>query len=329
MTSDIRPDISIVVCTYNRAEMLRDALASLYDLTTDGRFTYEIVVIDNASPDHTQQVIAVAAQESNAPLRGDYESRKGIVAARNRGLKEAKGRWIAFFDDDQIADPRWLAELFKLASEKQCRCVGGAVYLKLPEGCTRKLAPTVRMILGESIWSDQPLRYGGRITPGCGNLMVERNVFDAVGGFDDAVGGRGEDTDLFRRLDQAGIEAWFAPAAIIHHVTPPQRLAEPYLLKIANYMGDEIAGHQRRVLGSVRFAARWMFKALRHAAWYSPCYLLARLTSAEAALGWRCQLAISGSYLRRGCQDTWPQPATTQPATTQPSLAPRQPAKAL
>lgn len=325
MTNDIQPDISIVVCTYNRAEMLRDALASLYDLATDGRFTYEIVVIDNASPDHTQQVIAAAAGQSPAPLRGAYEPRKGIVAARNRGLNEAQGRWIAFFDDDQIADPRWLAELISLAEAKQCRCVGGAVYLKLPEVCPRKLAATVRMILGESIWSDQPLRYGGRITPGCGNLMVERSVFDEVGGFDDAVGGRGEDTDLFRRIDRAGIEAWFAPAAIIHHVTPPERLAEPYLLKIANYMGDEIAGHQRQQLGSVRFAARWIVKALRHVAWYRPRYMIARmLGDAEAALGWRCQLAISGSYLRRGCQDRWPQQKISEN-----SLAPRQPAKAL
>ena len=50
------PDISIVVCTQNRAEMLRGALASLYDLATNG-FAYEIVVIDNGSKDHTQQVI--------------------------------------------------------------------------------------------------------------------------------------------------------------------------------------------------------------------------------------------------------------------------------
>ncbi|MDX1944666.1 MAG: glycosyltransferase [Pirellulaceae bacterium] len=329
MTTDNSPDISIVVCTFNRAEMLQGALASLANLATDGRFTYEIVVIDNASPDHTAQVIAAAAGQSQAPLRGAYEPKQGIVAARNRGLKEARGRWIAFFDDDQIADPRWLAELFALATAKQCRCVGGAVYLQLPKGCSRQLAPTVRMILGESIWSDQPLRYGGRITPGCGNLMVERSVFAEVGGFDDAVGGRGEDTDLFRRIDRAGIEAWFAPGGIIHHVTPAVRLTDPYLLKIARYMGDEIAGHQRRALGGARFATRWLLKAARHIGWYWPRYLLARLGNGEAALGWRCQLAISGSYLRRGWRDLWPQPAIVQPTTAQPAIASHQPAKAL
>src|SRR5262245_8681240 len=118
-------DISIVVCTQNRAEMLRGALASLFDLATDD-FAYEIVVVDNGSTDHTQQVIAVAAAQSCYPLRGVYEPEKGIVPARNRGIREADGRWIAFFDDDQLADVRWLAELYRGANEKRCSVVGGA-----------------------------------------------------------------------------------------------------------------------------------------------------------------------------------------------------------
>jgi glycosyltransferase involved in cell wall biosynthesis len=65
-------DISIVVCTQNRAAMLRGALASLYDLDADG-CNYEIVVVDNGSTDGTQKVIAAAAAESKHPLRGVYE----------------------------------------------------------------------------------------------------------------------------------------------------------------------------------------------------------------------------------------------------------------
>src|SRR6476661_2567590 len=113
-------DISIVVCTQNRAEMLRGALASLYDLSTNG-FTYEAVVIDSGSKDHTQQVIAKAAVESRHPLRCVFEPEKGIVPARNRGLREARGHWIAFFDDDQLADGQWLAELYRGAADKRCR----------------------------------------------------------------------------------------------------------------------------------------------------------------------------------------------------------------
>src|SRR5262245_47422516 len=133
-----QPDISIVVCTQNRAEMLRGALASLYDLATNG-FSCEIIVIDNGSRDYTQQVISAATIESRHPLRGVLEPEKGIVPARNRGIREARGRWIAFFDDDQLADIRWLAELHRGANEKRCRVVGGSVYLCFTDECTRRL----------------------------------------------------------------------------------------------------------------------------------------------------------------------------------------------
>ena len=186
------PDISIVVCTFNRAAMLRQALASLSDLATGGQFQCEIVVIDNASTDDTQQAIAAARLTSKHPLRGIRESEKGIVPARNRGVREARGRWIAFFDDDQLADPQWLVELRRGAAERQCRVVGGAVHLALPDNSSRQLDATVRMLLGESILSDRPLPYGGRITPGCGNLMIERSVFEEVGVFERTVSGRGE-----------------------------------------------------------------------------------------------------------------------------------------
>src|SRR2546423_1428459 len=127
-------DISIVVCTQNRAPMLRAALASLCELTAD-EFTYEIVVIDNGSTDETQQIIAGAAHESKHPLRGIHEPEKGIVPARNRGIRESRGRWIAFFDDDQLADRQWLAVLYQGACTEQCRVVGGAVHLALPDQC--------------------------------------------------------------------------------------------------------------------------------------------------------------------------------------------------
>src|SRR4029077_10495906 len=100
------PNVSIVVCTHNRAAMLRDALESLLRIETAGKFSYEIVVVDNASTDGTAQTVASLRQTAPV-LRYVYEAKKGIATARNRGLRESKGEWIAFFDDDQLADPRW------------------------------------------------------------------------------------------------------------------------------------------------------------------------------------------------------------------------------
>src|SRR5262249_39190598 len=141
-------DVSVVICTYNRDHFLREALASIKALATDGSIRHEIVVIDNASTDHTSQVIAEAARDSPVPLRGVYEPKPGIGPARNGGIQEAGGKWIAFFDDDQVVDPQWLNQLLAMAREKGVRCVGGGNRLRLPPGGTYHLGPEMRGVLG-------------------------------------------------------------------------------------------------------------------------------------------------------------------------------------
>jgi len=295
------PDISIVVCTYNRAALLPAALRSLYALTTDGKFTYEVLVVDNASTDATPAAIAACAAESSSPLRGVHEARKGVVHARNRGVQEARGQWIAFFDDDQLADPRWLAELYAMAEHRQLRAVGGAVHLKLPAGCDRDLAPMCRMLLGESVWSVQPFAYTKRIGPGAGNLMLHRSVFDEIGGFNVAVGSRGEDTELFLRAHAAGIEAWYVPSAIVLHVIPSERLETPFLAKLSERMGAGIANLEHSELGAKRFRPRYLAKTARTMFLHWPRMLLAKWRGQrEAALGLECQLAVGRGFSRAG-----------------------------
>jgi glycosyltransferase involved in cell wall biosynthesis len=302
------PDISIVVCTQNRSEMLRGALASLRDLATDGQFTYEVVVIDNGSTDATPQAIAVAAAKSKHSLRGVSEPHKGIVPARNRRIRESRGRWIAFFDDDQLADSRWLTELYRGASEKQCRVVGGSVHLTFTDGCTPKLHPTVRMLLGEAAFGQQPQPYGGRLTPGCGNLMIERRVFEEVGLFERTVSGRGEDTDLFSRIERAGIAAWYLPAAIVHHLTPPERLNDDYLLSLARRMGEGVALRQAAAVTAGRFALLWLAKGARLGLLRGPLALIA------PQIGRRCLVAIDSSFIRTGFGLLRPRRSVHEPA---------------
>ena len=309
------PDISIVVCTLSRAEMLRGALASLYDLATDDRFQYEVVVIDNGSTDHTARVIAEAAAASKNPLRGIHEPTKGLIPARNRGIHEARGRWVAFFDDDQLADTRWLAELYRGASQQYSLVVGGAVHLNFPSGCNRQLHPAVRMLLGEAKFGPRPLAYGGRLTPGCGNLMIERSVFGRVGLFERTVSGRGEDTDLFSRIERAGIASWYFPTAIVHHLTPPERLEAAYLFKLARGVGEGIAHRQFQARGTLCFSSLWLAKAARNGLVHAPLSHLARLCgNDEAQLGRRCLLEINRSFLRTGAKLLRPHTGNSTPA---------------
>jgi len=292
--------ITIVVCTYNRSVMLRDALRSLYDLRTAGEFSYEILVVDNNSSDDTPQIIEQCRRESRATLRGVRETKPGVAAARNRGVCEARGEWIAFFDDDQIADSDWLYELRRGVLEQQCRIVGGAVHLLLPEGCQRDLDPFCRMLLGESRWSEVPQQYNHRINPGAGNLMVEKSIFDEVGLFNEALR-RGEDTDLYRRTRAAGMVAWYLPAAIIHHMTPDDRLTDAYLLKLSRNMGDLLAVHEWNTRSTLLAAATWVAKTGRAIALQWPRQQFMRLLGlTEAELGARCKLSLSAGHFGHG-----------------------------
>lgn len=323
------PEISIVVCTHNRAASLKQALASLYELETGGVFTYEVLVVDNASQDNTPEVIAAAARESKSPLRGVYEPQKGIVSARNRGVMEAHGKWIAFFDDDQLADRRWVFELYSAARRHEVRSVGGAVHLKLPEGCRRRLAGLVRTLLGESRWSEAAVPYTRSTSPGAGNWLIARTLFEKVGMFEVANQGRNEDSDLYRRFCLAGETSWFVPAAIVHHIITPDRLEEAYLLRLARIIGEFVAHRELSLDGRGKFFALWLLKGLRAAGLYYPRWLIASwLGDVEKALELRCLLACQETYFRRGWKlirgSHSPLPAESR---KKPSSSPAQPAQ--
>jgi glycosyltransferase involved in cell wall biosynthesis len=292
-------DVSVVVCTFNRAHFLHGAIDSLLALETGGRLRYEILVVDNASTDDTSQVVAEVARRAAVPVRYAYEERPGIACARNRGVKEALGEWIAFFDDDEIADRRWLEELRATAIAKNARCVGGAVRLLFPDTLPRHLWPVYQRLLGQFGRPDVSCRYGRTMVPGTGNLLVHRSIFDQVGGFDESLQRGGEDTELFSRLMAANIDAWYAPRAIVHHLVPPYRLTPEYLRW--NYLcdGNQAAEVDRATRGASARTFRCCARLGQALAMGLLRRLRARLGSNEVELlPMRCRLWRAEGYIR-------------------------------
>lgn len=295
-----QPLVSIVVCTYNRAEMLRGALESLTRIEVGPDFSCELVVIDNNSSDATAQVFEEVAPKFPYPARRVFESQPGVVFARNRGVTEARGEWVAFFDDDEHAEPQWLRELLAMARVKNCRSVGGAIHLQLPEGTQRELSPISRMLLGE-IRMESPQTFHARSTPSCGNLLIHRSVFEVIGMFDPAYNRRGEDTDFYLRMYHAGITAWFAPAAITHHITPPNRLTDEYLQKMSHTMARGMAENERDAYGHWIYPVVWLARVGQAAFLLFPRWLSAKLAgNHDRILGAACRLTIARGYLRDG-----------------------------
>jgi glycosyltransferase involved in cell wall biosynthesis len=293
-------DVSVVVCTYNRAELLRDTLASLKAQETGDGFRYDVVIVDNGSTDDTPRVIEEASGSSAAVvLRGVREPKPGVAAARNRGIRESSGEWVAFFDDDQVAEPSWLREMLTFARERGVHCVGGSNRLLLATGGEpEKLPPVCRAMLGEML-ERTPYRYTGKRAPGAGNLLLHRSVFEAAGVFDEGLREAGEDTDLFRRITAAGIEGWYCPHGVGYHVVPGYRLSASYLRWKARLHGSHLARRNLRQWGRGLFVLELLARLGQALGLHLPRLLWAGLGRDEdRLLGARCRVWRSEGYIR-------------------------------
>ncbi len=242
-------DITVVLPTFNRAPLLERALPGLLRQRTENRFTYEVLVVDDGSRDHTPQVVAQASRLAGpVPVRYLYQENSGRSAARNVGVRQARGVWLAFFDDDQEATPRWLLELWQTARRQGVMGVAGRVVLKLPAGGLTTLGPRARRILGETPpWIR---RTPCRDSMTSGNVLLHRSLFTAVGGFDELLN-RDQDTDLFWRLEKAQVPLAYAPEALVFHMLPAERCQPGHLKNLARMQGVADSGMLRKYAGGL------------------------------------------------------------------------------
>jgi glycosyltransferase involved in cell wall biosynthesis len=235
MTATDRCDVSVVLCTYNRAERLLPSLDAL--LAQTGDVEYEILVVDNNSTDDTAAVVKAVAARSGERVRYIFEERQGLSHARNRGLALARAPIIAFSDDDVRVASDWvvrLARAFEACPDVDY--VGGRV---LP----RWLRPPPRW-LTTAHWSPLALQdYGpqpvvnSRDHAIClvgANLAFRRRVFDRVGTFTPALGrmkdgiGSTEDHDMQLRIWRAGMRGLYEPGIVAVADVTSDRMVKSY-----------------------------------------------------------------------------------------------------
>lgn len=148
MTNTNRPDLSVVVCTYNRCESLKDTLKALAAQQTDTGTLWELLVIDNNSKDQTKAVCEAAARSFPVPLRYVFEGKQGLSAARNRALQEVRGTWMLFTDDDVLPHPDWVRVMLRAFKETEADCLSGKI-LPLWETAPPAWLDDNRMLYGD------------------------------------------------------------------------------------------------------------------------------------------------------------------------------------
>lgn len=129
------PTVSVVVPARNRARLLPRAVGSVLDQTVSD---FEVLVVDDGSTDTTPDVV----RDLDDPrIRYLGQDSTGAAAARNRGAREAAGRWLVFLDSDDEARPQWLQRLWNTAQENHTLIVFGGIEFRNPDGSSQVRLP--------------------------------------------------------------------------------------------------------------------------------------------------------------------------------------------
>jgi GT2 family glycosyltransferase len=198
------PKISALFSTYNRAELLRQALSSLM-LQSLPKEDFEVVVIDDGSSDHTSEV--VKSFESNLPIRYAHQNNSGLAEAKNNGIRLARAPLIVFMDDDDVASPGLLEAHLQSHRRYPDLNVGVLGFTDLlPAISNKPLMHFVTKVGGylfkywpivDGAMLDYTYFWGGRSS--CKReLLIQRGLFDPIFKFGC------EDIELGFRLKESG-----------------------------------------------------------------------------------------------------------------------------
>lgn len=257
-SKQIRPGLSVIVCTYNRADRLVGCLMSLADQTIDKK-SYEVIVVDNNSTDGTARIVTeISGRFPN--FRMVKELRQGLSYSRNRGWREANGKYVAFIDDDAKATRNWCANIlnaFETVSPRPA-AVGGEVHpfyeVSPPRWFSDDLE--IRSWGSEACFLQSPRAVYGFSGS---NMAFTRNILENYKGFSPRYGmsGKrlrvGEETELFSRIHGDNPLFWYDPQIKVFHWVPKKNMSISYRFWRSFVGGKSFASIQRRQFFSIAY----------------------------------------------------------------------------
>jgi len=254
------PQVTIVICTFNRAELLPETLPSLSNQTID-KTLFNILFINNNSTDNTHAIIKkFCSEQKNAQII--TETKQGLSHARNRGFVESKTKWIAYIDDDAKISENYIEKLLATIKYYNFDCIGG-IYL-----------PWYKY--GKPTWYLDRYASNGELLPETGPLeneyasggvlTVKKSVLEHLGGFPSTLGmhggkiAYGEEIHLQDSMRKAGYKIGFNPELIIYHLVSRSKMSPWWFVKRGFAEGRDYWNiHETEINGKILFKLLYRF----------------------------------------------------------------------
>jgi glycosyltransferase involved in cell wall biosynthesis len=229
-------DVSVIISTYNRCDLLPVALASILEQDS-GAVNYEVIVVDNNSTDRTRYVVESFLEQSNVSLSYIFEEKQGLSYARNAGIAAARAPIVAFTDDDVYVSPDWVANIKRIFDQHpEIGCGGGKVLPQWnnepPSWLTNDhWTPLALLDYGDSSFyvnTDRQICLIGA------NMAFRREVFERIGVFAPELQrvkgsiGSMEDLEFELRFYRSGGQGLYEPSLVVTAPVEPERLTKTY-----------------------------------------------------------------------------------------------------
>lgn len=301
--------ITIAVCTWNRARLVEKTLKSFEKLHIPAGLDWEVVVVNNNSPDGTNRVLD--SFTAKLPLRYFIETKQGIAHARNRAAKEARGEWILWTDDDVQVKPNWLTRYVRaFAEHPECGFFGGSVELDfegVPPAWLIAGLDAIGGALGQvRVKRDSVIGETSQLPFNCNMAVMRKHHVEVP--YDTRYGRKagglvsGEETVFMQELLARGVKGrWLSDVPVLHAV-PVERQTIAHLRKALTGVGHEL-GIRSPARSRLQFLGipLWLW---RDALTFEVRFRLRSLR--RASRGWQSDLAVaavSWGRIQRMLQD--------------------------
>lgn len=236
-------EISVIICTCNRAKRLDPLFDDLAKLEIPTGMNWELLAVDNASKDETEQVIKRELRRQRLPLVLLKEPIRAKSRALNLALGKARGKIIIFTDDDVSPASGWLRAYYE--ASQSCPSILGFAGKVLPLWEGNKIPGWLNIqgkyaipepLINRIDFGEKEKILPNKSTPGGLNAALRKSIIEKMGLFREDIGPGtsfpfSEDTEYFRRLYTLGGRYMYLPNALVYHKNPTDRMTKSYILK--------------------------------------------------------------------------------------------------